>query len=149
MEVKEFDQLHSEDEVPSQRILSHLGSTGCHAVRVARNLVAKQRRKVLPCAVAVFDGEGLTIIYHNIFAAIPLPVELFTGLAVRQFTLGEKQPGEFDMWQEVGPTVGGNSQQSTFPFPLLNSCNSFKESGVMFFPELPSLHHPIDHAFLC
>ena len=25
-----------------------------------------------------------------------------TGIAVRQFTLGEKQPGEFDMWQEIG-----------------------------------------------
>lgn len=52
-------------------------------------------------AVAVIDGEGLTI-YHNVFAAIPLPVELFSGIATQQFTLGEKQPGEFDTWQKVG-----------------------------------------------
>jgi hypothetical protein len=52
-------------------------------------------------AVAVLDGNGLTI-YHNMFAALPLSVELFTGIAVRQCRLGEKQPGEFDMWQEIG-----------------------------------------------
>jgi hypothetical protein len=52
-------------------------------------------------AVAVINSEGLTV-YHNVFAAIPLPVELFSGIAVKQFTLGEKQPGEFDTWQEVG-----------------------------------------------
>jgi hypothetical protein len=52
-------------------------------------------------AVAVFDGDGLTI-YHNVFAAIPLKTELFSGIAVWQFRLGEKQPGEFDTWQEVG-----------------------------------------------
>lgn len=52
-------------------------------------------------AVAVIDGEGLTI-YHNVFAAIPLPVELFSGIATQQFTLGEKQPGEFEKWQKVG-----------------------------------------------
>lgn len=51
-------------------------------------------------AVAVINGEGLTI-YHNVFAAIPLPVELFSGIALKQFTLGEKQPGEFDTWQEI------------------------------------------------
>jgi hypothetical protein len=26
---------------------------------------------------------------------------LFRGLAVAQFTLGEKEPGEFERWQEV------------------------------------------------
>jgi hypothetical protein len=52
-------------------------------------------------AVAVIDGEGLTI-YHNVFAAIPLPVELFSGIAAKQRTLAEKQPGEFDTWQKVG-----------------------------------------------
>jgi hypothetical protein len=52
-------------------------------------------------AVSVLDSGGLTI-YHNVFAAIPLNVELFSGIAVRQFRLGEKQPGEFDRWQEVG-----------------------------------------------
>jgi hypothetical protein len=52
-------------------------------------------------AVSVFDNDGLTI-YHNVFAAIPLKVELFSGIAVRQFKLGEKRPGEFDVWQEVG-----------------------------------------------
>lgn len=52
-------------------------------------------------AVAVIDGEGLTI-YHNVFAAIPLQVELFRGIADAQFTLGEKQPGQFDAWQKVG-----------------------------------------------
>jgi hypothetical protein len=53
-------------------------------------------------AVAVFDGDGLTI-YHNVFAAIPLKPELFRGIAVRQFRLGEKRTGEFETWQEVGP----------------------------------------------
>jgi hypothetical protein len=52
-------------------------------------------------AVAVIDGEGLTM-YHNVFAAIPLPVELFSGIAATQLTLGEKQPGDFDTWQKVG-----------------------------------------------
>jgi hypothetical protein len=52
-------------------------------------------------AVAVLDGDGLTI-YHNKIAALPLPLEPFTGIAVRHFTIGEKQPGEFDMWQEIG-----------------------------------------------
>jgi hypothetical protein len=52
-------------------------------------------------AVAVIDGEGL-IIYHNAFAAISLPVELFSGIAAKQFILGEKRPGEFDAWQTVG-----------------------------------------------
>jgi hypothetical protein len=52
-------------------------------------------------AVAVLDSDGLTI-YHNLFAALPLPVDLFTGIAVRQFTLREKQPGEFDVWQQIG-----------------------------------------------
>ena len=52
-------------------------------------------------AVAVLDSDGLTI-YHNVFAVLPLPMELFTGIAVRQFTLREKQPGEFDMWREIG-----------------------------------------------
>lgn len=48
----------------------------------------------------MIDGEGLTI-YHNVFAAISLPVELFSGIAAKQLTLGEKQPGEFDTWQNV------------------------------------------------
>ena len=52
-------------------------------------------------AVAVLDGDGLTI-YHNKFAALPLRMEPFNGIAVRQFTIGEKQLGEFDMWQEIG-----------------------------------------------
>ena len=52
-------------------------------------------------AVAVLDDDGLTI-YHNKFAALPLPLEPFTGIAAQQFTIGEKQPGEFDMWQEIG-----------------------------------------------
>jgi hypothetical protein len=51
-------------------------------------------------AVAVIDGDGLSL-YHNMFAALPLPVGLFTGIAVRQFTLGNKQSGEFDRWQEI------------------------------------------------
>jgi hypothetical protein len=51
-------------------------------------------------AVAVIDSRGLTI-YHNVFAAIPLPVELFNGIAMQQFTLGEKQPGEFETWREI------------------------------------------------
>jgi hypothetical protein len=54
-------------------------------------------------AVSVVNGEGL-IIYHNVFAAIPLKVEVFSDIAVRQFILGEKRPGEFETWQEVGPT---------------------------------------------
>jgi hypothetical protein len=52
-------------------------------------------------AVSVLDSDGLTI-YHNVFAAIPLKVDLFSGIAVRQFKLGQKRPGEFDVWQEVG-----------------------------------------------
>jgi hypothetical protein len=52
-------------------------------------------------AVSVLDSNGLTI-YHNVFAAIPLQVELFSGIAARQFKLGEKREGEFDTWQEVG-----------------------------------------------
>jgi hypothetical protein len=52
-------------------------------------------------AVSVLDFDGLTV-YHNVFAAIPLQVELFTGIAVAQFTLREERPGEFDLWQEVG-----------------------------------------------
>ena len=51
-------------------------------------------------AVAVIDSGGLTI-YHNVFAAIPLPVKLFNGIAMQQFTLGEKQPGEFETWREI------------------------------------------------
>jgi hypothetical protein len=53
-------------------------------------------------AVSVINGEGL-IIYHNVFAAIPLKVEVFSHIAVRQFMLGKKQPGEFETWQEVSP----------------------------------------------
>lgn len=53
-------------------------------------------------AVAAIDGEGLTI-YHNVFAAKPLQVELFSGIAMRQFRLGEKQPGAFETWEQVGP----------------------------------------------
>jgi len=55
-------------------------------------------------AVAVIDSTGLTI-YHNVFAAIPLPAKLFCGIATRQFTLGEKKPGEFDSWQEIPSSV--------------------------------------------
>jgi hypothetical protein len=55
-------------------------------------------------AVAVLDGDGLTI-YHNVFAAIPLRVELFSGIAVRQFRLGEKQPAEFEKWQKVDSAI--------------------------------------------
>jgi len=55
-------------------------------------------------AVAVIDGQGLTI-YHNVFAAIPLRVEVFSGIADQQFTLGEKQPGEFDSWQDITSPV--------------------------------------------
>ena len=51
-------------------------------------------------AVAVLDIGGLTL-YHNLFAALPLEPELFKGIAVRQFTLGEKSPGEFVEWQEL------------------------------------------------
>lgn len=51
-------------------------------------------------AVAVIDGQGLTI-YHNVFAAMPLRVEVFSGIADRQYTLGEKQPRKFDSWQEI------------------------------------------------
>lgn len=55
-------------------------------------------------AVAVIDGQGLTI-YHNVFAAMPLRVAVFSGIADQQFTLGEKQPGEFDSWQEITSPV--------------------------------------------
>jgi hypothetical protein len=51
-------------------------------------------------AVSVLDHGGLTI-YHNVFAAIPLKIELFRGIAVAQFNLGEKVSGEFERWQEV------------------------------------------------
>ena len=51
-------------------------------------------------AVAVIDSRGLTI-YHNVFAAIPLPVKLFNGIAMQQFTSGEKQPGKFETWREI------------------------------------------------
>jgi hypothetical protein len=51
-------------------------------------------------AGASFDSNRLTI-YHNIFPAIPLQVELFRGIAAR-FTLGERKPGEFDVLHEVG-----------------------------------------------
>jgi len=54
-------------------------------------------------AVSVFDGNGLDI-YHKVFAAFPLQVELFRGIAVAQFTLREKLRGEFDVWQEIGST---------------------------------------------
>jgi hypothetical protein len=52
-------------------------------------------------ALAVLDGHGLTV-YHNVFAALPLAVELFKGIAVRQFTLGEKHSREFEDWHEIG-----------------------------------------------
>ena len=55
-------------------------------------------------AVSVLDGNGLTV-YHNVFAAIPLQIELFCGIAAAQFTLREKQAGEFEVWQEVGLTI--------------------------------------------
>jgi len=55
-------------------------------------------------AVGVIDGQGLTI-YRNVFAAIPLKAEVFDGIADEQFTLGEKQPGEFDTWQEISSVV--------------------------------------------
>jgi len=55
-------------------------------------------------AVSVLDGNGLTI-YHNVFAAIPLRVELFHGIAATQLTLRQKRPGEFDVWQEISSTV--------------------------------------------
>jgi hypothetical protein len=51
-------------------------------------------------AVAVFDDTGLTL-YHNLFAAIPLDSKTFKGIAVRQFKLGGKQPGEFVEWVEL------------------------------------------------
>jgi hypothetical protein len=51
-------------------------------------------------AVAVIDSKGLTI-YHNRFAAISLPVKLFSGIATQQFTLGDKQPGKFETWREI------------------------------------------------
>jgi hypothetical protein len=55
-------------------------------------------------AVSVLDGNGLTV-YHNVFAAIPLQIELLRGIAAAQFSLTRKQPGEFDAWQEVASTV--------------------------------------------
>ena len=51
-------------------------------------------------AVSVLDGNGLTI-YHNVFAAIPLQVELFRGIAAAQLTLSERQPGEFDVAENL------------------------------------------------
>ena len=53
------------------------------------------------CAVAVIDSRGLSM-YHSVFAAISLPIKLFDGIATQQFTLGEKQPGEFETWQKIG-----------------------------------------------
>jgi hypothetical protein len=51
-------------------------------------------------AVAVLDERGLTV-YHNVYAAIPLNPKLLTGVASRQFTLGEKSLGEFVEWKEI------------------------------------------------
>lgn len=52
-------------------------------------------------AVSVLDFDGLTV-YHNVFAAIPLQVELLSGIAVAQFMLREQRSGEFDVWQKIG-----------------------------------------------
>jgi hypothetical protein len=46
-------------------------------------------------------GDGVLTIYHNVFAAMPLNPQLFRGLKVRHFSLGEKQPGQVQDWIEI------------------------------------------------
>jgi hypothetical protein len=40
-------------------------------------------------------------VFHNIYAATPLPIEQFRRLDIRQFTLDERQHGQFQDWVEL------------------------------------------------
>ncbi len=51
------------------------------------------------------DGDIIECrIYHNRFALIPLPPETFSLKHVWQFRLREKNPGQFDEWENIPPS---------------------------------------------
>ncbi len=50
--------------------------------------------------VAVLDG-GKLLMFHNVHATIPLRPDILGGLPVRQFTLDEKKPLQFQKWVEI------------------------------------------------
>jgi hypothetical protein len=93
-----------EDEDQSKNIANPNLSLAIHSLAARTNSYRCARytgqHNTSVSAVAVLDSSGLTL-YHNVFAAFPVRYELFKGIAVRQFTLGEKRPGEFAEWQEV------------------------------------------------
>jgi hypothetical protein len=82
---------------------------GRDASQVSEKAISKSSER--PVCSAIFPvpqfspqfSSGLTI-YDNVFAAIPLQLELFRGTGATQFTLREKQPREFEVWQEFGPS---------------------------------------------
>ena len=55
-------------------------------------------------AVAVLeknDNELSLTVYHNVHAAIPLPFGLLGRSGAKEFRLSERQPGNFQTWEEV------------------------------------------------
>jgi hypothetical protein len=73
-----------------------------------RNKNFGPKRKMTPksctsiSGVAVMFAEGdrpkELRVYHNIYAAMPLPKTVFDSSIVKHFTLEEKRPGEFQDW---------------------------------------------------
>jgi hypothetical protein len=49
------------------------------------------------------NGKLTMRIFHNIHAAVPLPVEVFQRPTIRHFTLGKKEHGCFQNWGEIKP----------------------------------------------
>lgn len=47
------------------------------------------------------EEELWLIVYHNIYAEIPLKAEWLSPPAIRQFTLGEKKEFEIQIWSEI------------------------------------------------
>jgi hypothetical protein len=59
-------------------------------------------------------------IYHNKFAALPLRLEPFIGIAARQFTIGEKHPGEFDVYKR-SVRVANDDEECSRPVEVVET----------------------------
>ena len=47
------------------------------------------------------EGKPYLLLYHNIFANIPLDYDLFRQFSIKQYTLKEKSADKFQEWVEV------------------------------------------------
>ena len=68
-----------------------------------RKMTPNQNTSISGIAVIVADSNGPKElrIYHNIYASIPLPMDLICGTAIKHYFLKEKEPRRFQDWVEI------------------------------------------------